>query len=95
MRKDAKIKTAKRFRKAMTTFADNSRHASPWAAKVYTDARARGKDHPHAVRITARAWLYVIWRCRQDGTAYDPEKHRALQEVLDRQDAAGETESGQ
>ncbi|MGH3286943.1 MAG: IS110 family transposase, partial [Streptosporangiaceae bacterium] len=23
----------KRFRKAMTTFADNSRHASPWAAK--------------------------------------------------------------
>ncbi len=41
----------KRFRKAMTTFADNSRHASPWAAKIYSDARASGKDHPHAVRI--------------------------------------------
>jgi hypothetical protein len=45
----------------MTTFADNSRHASPWAAKVYSDARAAGKDHPHAVRILARAWIRVIW----------------------------------
>src|SRR5256885_3652963 len=26
----------KRFRQAITTFADNSRHDSPWAAKVYT-----------------------------------------------------------
>src|SRR6185436_16843351 len=34
----------KRFRKAMTTFADNSRHASPWAATIYNDARASGKD---------------------------------------------------
>ena len=50
----------KRFRKAITTFADNSRHASPWAAKIYIDARARGKDHPHAVRILARAWIRVI-----------------------------------
>jgi transposase len=47
----------KRFRKAMTTFAGNSRHASPWAAKIYNDARAAGKDHPHAVRILARAWI--------------------------------------
>ena len=38
----------KRFRTAVTTFADNSRHASPWAAKIYDDARASGKDHPHA-----------------------------------------------
>jgi transposase len=45
----------KRFRAAITTFADNSRHASPWAAKVYADARARGCDHPHAIRILARA----------------------------------------
>ena len=51
----------KRFRAAMTTFADNSRHASPWAAKIYSDARARGKDHPHAIRILARAWIRVIW----------------------------------
>ena len=65
----------KRFRKAMTTYADNSRHASPWAAKIYNDARADGKDHPHAVRILARAWTRVIWRCWQDGVPYDPAKH--------------------
>lgn len=49
------------------------------------------QDHPHAVRILARAWLYVIWRCWQDGTAYDPAKHNALQHVLDQQHAAGAT----
>jgi transposase len=67
----------KRFRRAMTIFADNSRHASPWAAKIYNDARAAGKDHPHAVRILARAWIRVIWRCWLDGTPYDPARHGA------------------
>jgi transposase len=67
----------KRFRKAMTTFAGNSRHASPWAAKIYGDARAAGKDHPHAVRILARAWIRVIWRCWIDGVPYDPAQHGA------------------
>jgi transposase len=64
-----------RFRAAISTFADNSRHASPWAAKVYTDARARGHDHPHAVRVLARAWIRVIYRCWLDGTPYDPARH--------------------
>jgi transposase len=67
----------KRFRKAMTTFADNSRHASPWAAKVYSDARAAGKDHPHAIRILARAWIRVIWPCWINGVPYDPALHGA------------------
>ena len=65
----------KRFRRAMTTYADNSRHTSPWAAKIYNDARAAGKDHPHAVRILARAWTRIIWRCWQDGVPYDPTQH--------------------
>ncbi|MEX0816103.1 MAG: IS110 family transposase [Gaiellales bacterium] len=67
----------KRMRKAITTFADNSRHASPWAANIYRRAIARGCDHPHAVRILARAWVRVIWRCWQDRTPYDPALHRA------------------
>jgi len=67
----------KRFRAAITTFADNSRHASPWAAKVYDDARASGKDHPHAIRVLARAWIRVIWRCWLDGVPYDPATHGA------------------
>jgi len=64
-----------RFRVAVTTFADNSRHASPWAADVYGRAVARGCDHPHAVRILARAWVRVIYRCWVDGKPYDPATH--------------------
>ncbi len=67
----------KRFRAAVTIFADNSRHASPWAAKIYEQARAAGKDHPHAIRILARAWIRVIWRCCLDGVPYDPAQHGA------------------
>ena len=40
------------------------------------------------MRITARAWTYVIRRCRQDGTAYDPAKHTAPQRLPDQQRAA-------
>lgn len=70
-----------RFRNAVTTFADNSRHSSPWAATVYQRARDRGCDHPHAVRILARAWVRVIWRCWTDGAAYDPERHGGAQQI--------------
>lgn len=65
----------KKLRNALIDFADDSRHASPWAAKIYNDAIARGKRHPHAVRILARAWLRVIWRCWQDHTSYNPQRH--------------------
>ncbi|MGH3305138.1 MAG: transposase, partial [Streptosporangiaceae bacterium] len=72
----------KQLRDAVCDFAADSRHASPRAAQLYDDAIARGKDHPHATRIVARAWLYVIWHCWQDHTAYDPARHRALQRLL-------------
>jgi transposase len=73
----------KRFRQAICTFADNSRHASPWAAKVYADAIARGCDHPHAVRVLARAWIRVIWRCWIDQAPYDPAKHDAARKLTE------------
>jgi len=66
-----------RFRNALATFADNGRHASPWAAGVYAAAIDRGADHPHAIRILGRAWIRVIHRCWQDGVAYDPARHGA------------------
>jgi transposase len=69
----------KRLRRALTTFADNSRHTSAWAAQVYQRARTRGCDHPHATRILARAWLRVLWRCWQDHLPYDPTLHRSIQ----------------
>ena len=66
-----------RFRNALATFADNSRHASSWAAAVYAEAIGRGADHPHAVRILARAWIRVIYRCWTDRVAYDVARHGA------------------
>jgi transposase len=74
----------KQLRDALCDFAGDSRRASPWADDLYTKAIARGCDHPHAVRILARAWAHVIWRCWQDGPAYNPAAHRALQTILNR-----------
>ena len=72
----------KNLRDAVCDFANDSRHANPWAADLYNRAIDRGKDHPHATRILARAWLYIIWHCWQTNTAYDPANHRALQALL-------------
>ena len=71
-----------RLRAAVTCLADNSRHANAWAAHVYANAQARGCDHPHAIRILARAWLRVIWRAWTNREAYDPSQHRAAQRLL-------------
>jgi len=69
--------TNTRARQALTLWADNSRHAAPWAADAYQAARRRGKRHPHAVRILARSWMRVLWACWQHDTAYDPDQHAA------------------
>lgn len=74
----------KRLRKALTTWADNSRHAHPWAASIYRSARQRGCDHPHAVRILARAWTRVLFRCWQDRSPYDPAQHGRARPFLQR-----------
>jgi len=66
-----------RLRAAITCLADNSRHSSPWAADIYKRARSRGCDHPHAIRILARAWIRVLWRAWMDGKPYNPELHNA------------------
>lgn len=66
-----------RLRRAITCFADNSRHQSSWAANIYLKARDRGCDHPHAIRILSRAWLRVLWRAWTDRRPYDPLQHRA------------------
>ena len=71
-----------RLRRALTRLADNSRHANAWAAAIYAQARGRGCDHPHAVRILSRAWLRVIWRAWMDRKPYDPARHGGAQLVL-------------
>jgi transposase len=72
----------KNLRDAITVLADSSRHHNPWANQIYTQARARGHDHPHALRILGRAWLRVIWRIWQDRTPYDPTRHGSLNRLI-------------
>jgi transposase len=78
----------KQLRDAICDFAGDSRHANPWAADLYRRARTRGHDHPHAVRILARAWVDVIWACWTTNTPYDPDRHRALQRILNQDQPA-------
>lgn len=66
-----------RAREAVGIFADNSRHASPWAKVTYAEARRRGKRHPHAVRILMRSWVRVMWACWHSDTPYDASLHGA------------------
>lgn len=72
-----------RLRAATGTLADATRHYHPWAQDRYAAARDRGHDHPRAIRTVGRGWTRVLWRCWQDGTAYDPERHTALQRHLE------------
>jgi transposase len=70
-----------RLRNAIATLADTSRHHNPWAADIYSRARARGCSHQHAIRILGRAWCGVIWRLWHDHDVYDPERHTARQRL--------------
>jgi len=72
----------KNLRTAISVLADSSRHHNPWAKDIYQRARARGHDHPHAIRILGRAWLRVIWRLWQDHSTYDPARHGSLNRLL-------------
>lgn len=72
----------KRLRRHMCVLADSTRHWHPWAHDIYQQARARGKDHPHAIRILGRAWTRVLWTCWQDRVPYDPIQHGNLNRLL-------------
>ncbi len=71
----------KRLRSHLGVLADSTRHWHPWAGEVYAGARARGQDHPHAIRTLGRAWTRVLWRCWQDGVPYDPALHGNLRRL--------------
>jgi transposase len=73
----------KQLRDAVYDFAKDSRKADPWANNLYEKARARGHKRPHAVRILARAWIDIIWKCWTTNTPYNPDKHKALQHLLE------------
>jgi hypothetical protein len=70
----------KRLRSAFCRLADSTRHWHPWAQDRYAAARARGHDHPRALRTVGRAWCRIVWRCWQARTPYDPARHHDLQQ---------------
>lgn len=72
----------KRLRNAICTWANNSRRSSLWAQDIYARARARGCDHPHAVRVLARAWVRVLWRAWTSRICYEPAQHNAAKKFL-------------
>src|SRR6266849_8234340 len=67
----------KRLRSALTTFSDTPATPPLGPPTFIAGPSARGCDHPHAVRILARAWVRVLWRCWQNRTPYEPAQHRA------------------
>ena len=71
-----------------------ARRANPWAAELYNRARNRGLDHPRAVRILAKAWLDIIWKCWTTNTTYDADRHRVLQRLIN-QDQPMSADTGQ
>jgi transposase len=75
----------KRLRNHINVLADSTRHWHPWAHDTYQRARARGCDHPHAIRILGRAWTRALWACWQNHTPYNPTQHRALNKLLTQQ----------
>jgi transposase len=72
-----------RLRAAFTVLADSTRHWHPWATDTYHRARARGHNHPRAIRTLGRAWTRILWRCWHDHTPYDPTRHGNLQRHLE------------
>jgi transposase len=72
----------KRLRAHVAVLANSTRHWHPWAKNVYSRARERGCDHPHAIRVLGRAWTYILWSCWQQHTPYHPTQHRTLQQIL-------------
>lgn len=59
----------------------NSLKTSPWAKDGYDAARGRGQHHYRALRGLGARWVRVLWRCWQDRTPYDPQRHRGNRQI--------------
>jgi hypothetical protein len=44
----------------------------------YLQQKRAGKSHQKAIRALAYKWGRILWRCRQDRTAYDEERYLAV-----------------
>jgi hypothetical protein len=67
----------KQLRDAVCDFAGDSRHANP-RPPTSTAKPVLADTTTHVVRILARSWLNIIWKCWTTNTAYHPGRHGAL-----------------
>jgi hypothetical protein len=78
------------IRQTFHEFAAQSIRYSTWARAYYDQMRARGLQHPAAVRALAFKWIRIIYRCWVDHTPYDEQIHlnslRAKQSLLIKED---------
>jgi hypothetical protein len=76
------LRAENRSEHTIASYLESLRQAEAFlASRGLVDARRRGKHHPHAIRILARAWLRVSWACWHTDTADDPARHRAEQRL--------------
>jgi len=65
----------KKLRNALIDFADDSRHASPWAAKVSPTPSTAANATPTPCASSPAPGPASFWRCWQDDTNYNPQLH--------------------
>lgn len=66
----------RRLRATSTSWAHVLKRIDPVSRERYLAAMDRGATYHGALRSVSASWLRVLWRCWQDGTTYDPERHR-------------------
>src|SRR6202166_2055928 len=65
------------LRQSFHEWAGHSIAHSQWARSYYQQQRERGKGHHAAVRGLAFKWIRIMFRCWQDGAAYDENRYLA------------------
>lgn len=62
-------------RQSFVEWAKESWKHSVWAESFYRQREARGDRFNTIMRALAYKWIRILWRCRQDGVAYDEIKY--------------------
>ena len=65
------------LRQSFHEWAGHSIVQSEWARAYYQQQRSKGNTHHAAVRALAFKWIRIVFRCWQDGVAYDENTYLA------------------
>src|SRR5499426_1792967 len=65
------------LRQSFHEWAGHSIAQSEWARAYYQQQRSKGNTHHEAVRALAFKWIRILFRCWQDGVAYDENRYLA------------------